>query len=106
MPDSKTYRGATIKTAEINLTQAHVNTKHFMTTKKTKVAYNLVMDEDRDEALSMMLSYMDNIGAMPHFVDWLKTEKLHEAWMGFMKEHGDKQHGLGWCKASDCNWDK
>lgn len=69
---------------------------------KPKAVYTLVIDEDRDNVMSVMSSHIFNNGLMPSLMEWLKDEGLEQEYLQLQKEISKKEHELGWCKAPDC----
>lgn len=71
-----------------------------------KAAYTLVIDKDRDDALSIMSSLIMNEGLIPRMMEWMKKDGVEAAFIDLWKEKADKQHEFGWCTADDCQHKK
>lgn len=67
------------------------------------ITYNLVIDEERNDVLSMFNSFLGNHPPLlAIWLKWLMEENLQDTYLELLKEMADKEHALEWCKDPDC----
>lgn len=74
--------------------------------KESKVAFTMIVDEDRCEMLQVMCSAL-----MKDFLQFSiahpdRVESVARSMKSFVGEFAEKQHEMGWCKSKECNHNK
>ncbi len=70
-----------------------------------QTTYTLVIDEDRDTALTIMFNYLESCG-LHDLMHVLQDDGLAGVFTELISVKSDKSHLLDWCKDPDCEQKK